>query len=203
MKTWDTLADEATIQETVAALDANGIEAMVVESGEAARQKVLGLIPAGAQVMNMTSVTLETIGLAKEIVESGRYDAVRNRFAALDPDKDYLERQRLGAAPEWAVGSVHAVTQDGKVVIASNTGSQLPAYAYGASSVIWVAGAQKIVKDIDEAFSRIYEYVLPLEDKRAQAAYGMGSNVSKLLVVNKEIQKGRLTLIIVKEKLGF
>ena len=115
--------------------------------------------------------------------------------------------QKIGAAPEWTLGSVHAVTEDGKVVIASNTGSQLAAYAYGAPHVIWVVGTQKLVSNLDDAMKRIYDYVLPLETIRFRKAYNQPetahSNVSKLLIINKEVNPKRITIIFVKEKLGF
>lgn len=189
---------------TVAALEARGITAVVVESGAAARAKVMEIIPPGAAVMNMTSMTLEAIGLAQEILESGRYVSVRAQLNEMDGEAQQLAKQQLGAAPEWAVGSVHAVTEEGQLLIASNTGSQLPAYAYGSPHVIWVVGAQKIVKNFEQGWQRIYDYVLPLEAERARKAYGApGSNVSKLLVINKEVTPGRLTLVLVNEVLGF
>jgi hypothetical protein len=110
---------------------------------------------------------------------------------------------KLGATPEYSVGSVHAVTEDGTVVVASNTGSQLSGYVAGAAHVVWVVGTQKIVANLDEAMKRIYEYTLPLEDERALQAYGVHSNVSKLLLVHREAMPGRTTLIFVKENLGF
>ena len=177
---------------TKKALEENGIQVFVVENGQAAKEKVLQIIPEGAQVMTMTSETLRTTGIADEINNSGKYDSVRKHI-----------NQQLGAAPEWTIGSVHAVTEDGKVVIASASGSQLPAYAYGALHVVWVVGWQKIVKDLDQAIKRVYEYVLPLENERAMKAYGQGSSVNKLLIVNKESLPNRIIMIIVKEKLGF
>jgi hypothetical protein len=125
------------------------------------------------------------------------------KLAELDPKTQGRERTILGAAPEYMVGSVHAITEGGSVVIASNTGSQLPGYASGASHVIWVVGGQKIVSDLDEAIKRIYEYTYPLEDLRAQEAYGINSNVSKLLIVNKEVIPHRIKVILVKENLGY
>ncbi len=101
------------------------------------------------------------------------------------------------------VSSVHAVTEDGHLLIASNSGSQLSAEAYAGGKIIFVVGTQKIVKDTQEGLRRIYEYSYPLEDARAQKAYGMRSNVSKILIINKEIVSGRITLILVKEALGF
>ncbi len=196
-------ASDESINKAIEALAKNGIEAIVAEFGAEAKGKVLQMLPEGAEVMNMTSATLEEIGLAKEITESGRYDSVRKRFGQMDKNLQGLQMQRLGAAPEWAIGSVHAVTELGQVFVASATGSQLPAYAYGAPHIIWIAGAQKIVKDFDEAMKRIYEYVLPLEDARARKAYGQGSGVNKLLIFNKEVNERRIKIIIVKERLGF
>lgn len=199
---WNTLAKKESVEKTIKALKQNGIEAEFVADGEAAKQKALSLIGEGAEVMNMTSVTLDTIGLPKELNESGKFNSVRAKLA--DKSISARERKRLGAAPEVAVGSVHAVTEEGEVFIASNSGSQLPAYAYGADKVIWVVGTQKIVGNKEEAMKRIYEYVLPLESERAQKAYGVaGSFVSKLLVFNKEVQPGRIHMILVGEVLGF
>jgi uridylate kinase len=197
------VASKERLEWTVEALVKNGIRAEVVGGGDEARERVWELLPAGAEVMNMNSRTLDTIGVAQELLESGRYRAVRNEFKRLDERKEELVRQRLGAAPEWAIGSVHAVTEDGQVMIASNTGSQLSAYVYGALHVIWVVGGQKIVRNMDEGFKRLNEYSWPLENARAMQAYGQGSNVSKVLIVNKEVRPDRIRLIVVQEKLGF
>ena len=200
---WDTLADDETIQKTISALKENGIDATVVENGEQAKQKVLEILPKGAEVMPMSSVTIDEIGLSDVIENSGKYNSVRSKLMSMDRKTQSLEIQKLGAAPEWAIGSVHAVTEDGKVLIASNTGSQMPAYAYGSAHVIWIVGTQKIVKNMDEGIKRIYEHSLKLENERAQKAYGITSAVNKILIVNKERISGRITLIFVKEKIGF
>lgn len=200
---WDTLADEKTITATISALKNNGIDAIAVQNASEAKQKVLALLPKGAEVMTMSSVTLETLGLDKEINESGNYNAVKPRLMKMDRNTQSQEMQKLGAAPEWSVGSVHAVTEEGKVIIASNTGSQLGVYAYASTHVIWVVGTQKIVKNLDEGMKRIYEYIVPLEDKHMRQLYNMGTNVSKLFIVNKEIKPDRIRIIFVREKLGF
>ncbi len=185
------------MEKTAEALKKNGIEAFVVESGEEAKKKVLEMVPAGAEVMVMSSVTLDTVGLSE-------LDTVKKQLMAMDRATQGREMRKAGSAPDWTIGSVQAVTEDGQVVIASNSGSQLPAYAYGAGKVIWVVGAQKIVANLDAAFKRIYEYVLPLESERVKIAYGIDkSNVSKLLVINREIVPDRITVILVKQKLGF
>jgi hypothetical protein len=203
---WNTLATDKSIKKTVAALKDANIESVIVETGAEAKKKILEMIPKKAEVMQMTSITLDTIGVSQEINESGKYDSVRNKLYKLDRNTQHKEMQQLGAAPDWSIGSVHAITEDGKVLIASNTGSQLPGYVYGSSHVIWVVSTQKIVKTLEDGMKRIYDYVLPLETKRARKAYGLPdtfhSNVSKLLIVNKEVAPNRITIIFVKEKLG-
>lgn len=199
-KQYGKLAAEETIQKTAKALRANNFTVEVVANGEEAKKKVLGIIPKGAEVFTMSSQTLEAIGLAKEINESGRFDAVRPKLFSMDKGR---ERAKLGAAPEWVVASVHAVTQDGHLLIASNTGSQLSAEAYSGGNIIFVVGCQKIVEDTQDGIQRIYEYCLPLENERAKKAYGVPSAVNKILIINKEIVPKRITIFLVKETLGF
>lgn len=197
------LATDDQIQRAVKALIANGFKTEVVENGKEAVKKVLEILPEGAEVFTMTSQTLEIIGIAKEINESARYDAVRPKLMSMDRNTQAKEMKKLGAAPDFVIGSVHAVTEDGHLLIASNSGSQLGGYAYAGGKVIFVVGIQKILKDTQQGVKRIYEYSYPLEDERAQKAYGMRSGVNKILTINKEIQPGRITVIFVKEKLGF
>lgn len=204
MNNWETLANDEIVNQTANALTANGMKTFITQTAEEAKKKFFEILPAGASVMNMTSVTLNALGIAKEITESGKYDSVRNKLMKLDRKTQSREMQKLGAAPDWAVGSIHALTQDGKVIIASRGGSQMPAYVYGAGHVIWVVGTQKIVKNTDEGIKRIYDYCLPLETERVKVAYGMPfSEVNKLLIINKESLPDRITLILVKEKLGY
>jgi L-lactate utilization protein LutC len=161
-------------------------------------------LPKGDEVLTVTSTSADQIGLGAAINDSGDYDSVRTKLNAMYGDEGKKQEQRkLGAAPNHVVGSVHAVTQDGRVLIASNTGSQLPAYLYGAGHVVWVVGAQKITTDMEDALKRLEEHVVPLEDKRSLGAYGAHTNVSKLVMYNKEVQPGRVDIIIAKEALGF
>jgi len=202
---YKTIPPQETIDKTIAALKSHHIDAQFVQTGAEAKELVLSMVPKGAEVMTMTSITLDTIGVAKILNESSDYNSIREKFMEWGDDKAY-EKRKLGAAPEWAFGSVHAVTEDGRIMVASGTGSQLPAYAYGSLHVIWVVGAQKIVKDFEAGMKRIYDYVLPLESIRANKAYNIttGSAVNKMLIINNESNANRhLTMIIVGEALGF
>lgn len=204
MNKWLDKADKKTILETIDALKKNNFNAIFVETIEEAKNKFFEILPYGASVLSNASVTLDTSGITQEINESKKYDSIKNKLSAMNRDINNREMQQIGSAPEWAVGSVHAVTKDGHVLIASRSGSQIPGYVFGSDHVIWVVGAQKLVKNIDEGIKRIYEHTLPLESKRVQKAYGMEhSDVSKILIFNKEISQKRTTIIIVNQAIGY
>lgn len=204
MKKWEDLASEESIKSVLSSLNSEGIAGYVVENGEEAKKKVLSIVPTGAEIMTMSSQTLEAVGLTKEINESGNYDSLKMKLSKMDRATQGPEMLKLGASPEWAIGSVHAVTEDGHIFIASNTGSQLGAYAFAAQHVVWVVGTQKIVKNMDAGMKRVYEYSLPKESERQKSIGNPnGSNIGKLLIVNKEFRPERITMILVKERLGF
>ena len=200
--TFDILASESRIRLTAQALEANGIHTFIAENGEQAHKLFFELVPDGSQIYQSASVTLDELGITADIEVSGRFDAIRPKLRSLDRQTQSDQIRHQGASPDYMVGSVNAVTQDGHVLVASATGSQLGPYVSGARIVIWVAGVQKIVKDLAEGMRRIEEYVLPLENERLQKKYGMTTSLSKLLIINKE-RPGRITMILVNEHLGF
>ncbi len=209
MNKYTSIPSNEAIEKTVEALKANNIEAFVVENGEEAKKKFFELIPEGSKVFTNTSTTFDQLGLTSEINESGKFHSLKNeviKIAKDDPENTVLRKQ-IGSAMHYATGSVHAITSDGHVVIASGSGSQIPGYAYGADHVVWVASANKIVEDINEGIKRIYEHILPLEDARMKKVYGpeSGSHPRKILIFNSEgdYNKDRTKLILVKEPLGF
>jgi acyl-CoA hydrolase len=200
---WTKLADDSTVENTAQALRKRGIEAIVVDDGESAKKKIFELIPKGAEVMQMTSATLKEIGIAEELEQTDEYESVRKKIMEISDEKQRNDMRRKSLSPDYAIGSVHAVTQDGQILVASGSGSQLPAYVFGAANVIFVVGTQKIVKDLNDGLMRIYEHSLPLESERVKKEYGMPrSMVNKILILEGE-RPGRIKLIFVKQKLGF
>jgi hypothetical protein len=197
------LASDVQIERVAKALEANGMKTLIAENGEEAKRLVLNLVPQAAEVYANQSKTLEQLGLTAEFDKSGRYNAVRPKVLSLDRKTHAQEIRKLRSTPEYMVGSVQAVTEAGQVLTASGGGSQLAPYAYGAAKVIWVVGAQKIVADLNEGFRRIEEYSYPLEDARMHAAFGMHSSVNKTLIVHREMVPGRITIVLVKEELGY
>ena len=195
-------ASRERLEAVAEALRNNGIRAMVAADRDEAKRLVLAELPDGAHVHQGASVTLDTIGVTEEIERSGRYEAVRPKLYALDRETQMDEIRRLGAVPDYILGSVHAVTEDGSLAVASASGSQIGAYASGAGQVILAVGSQKIVPNLHTALRRIDEYTFPLEDERAMKAYGRHSAIHQLLVINGDYS-GRITVILIDEPLGF
>jgi L-lactate utilization protein LutC len=196
------LPNEQTLAAAVTALEEHGFSVEVVDDLDAARRAVLARIPRGSSVMTNTSVTLQETGVADAIDEDGPYDSARVKMAKLDFATQLQEMKAIGGQPDYALGSVHAVTRDGTLVIASASGSQLASYAWGAANVIFVVGAQKLVPTLEAAHERIYQHSLKLEDARAIAAYGQHSSVGKILEIHQELP-GRIHIVLIRQVAGF
>jgi acyl-CoA hydrolase len=197
-----TLPDDATLSATVVALEEHGFSVEVVDDLDAARRAALARIPHGSSVMTNTSVTLQETGIEDAINGGGPYESARNKMLALDYQTQVQQMKKIAGQPDYALGSVHAVTRDGSLVIASASGSQLATYAWGAANVIFVVGAQKFVPTLTAAHERIYQHSLKLEDARAQATYGQHSSVGKVLEIHQELP-GRIHIILIRQQVGF
>jgi acyl-CoA hydrolase len=196
------LPDDATLTATAVALEEHRFSVEVVDDLDAAHTAVLARIPRGSSVMTNTSVTLPETGLEDAINNGGPYESARQKMLALNFATQAQDMKAIGGQPDYALGSVHAVTRDGTLVIASASGSQLASYAWGAANVIFVVGAQKLVPTLEAAHERIYQHSLKLEDARAYAAYGQNSRVGKILEIHQE-NPGRIHVVLIRQPVGF
>jgi hypothetical protein len=196
-------ATEQQLETAAAALSAHGFTVEVLDDAVAARARVRELIPQGATVFTGASEKLRLSGIEEDINGSGRYDALRSRSQTMDRATQLAEIWRMLASPDVIVGSVHAVTETGSLIIASASGSQLPGYAGGSRRAIWVVGAQKVVPDLSTALRRVEEHCLPLETDRALQAYGQPSAINRMLILNAETEPGRGTVLLLREAIGF
>lgn len=200
------LADEASIKKVVEGLKQNGIEPIVVETGKEALEKIKELIPKGASIMNGSSVTLETIGFV-DLLKSGNHpwDNLHGKIVQETEREKQRAARKNSLTSDFYLGSVHALTEEGEFIVASNTGSQLPHLVFSSQNLILVVGTQKIVPNIEAAMKRLKEYVVPMEDEHMKQKYGVGTNLSKILIFRKEVPLNQRTIrmILVKEKLGF
>jgi hypothetical protein len=196
------LPDDQTLASTVVALEEHGFSVEVVDDLDAARAAVLARIPEGSSVMTNTSVTLQETGITDAVNDGGPYDSARNKMMALDFATQAQQMKAIGGQTEYSLGSVHAVTHDGTLVIASASGSQLASYAWGAANIIFVVGAQKLVPTLETAHERIYQHSLVLEDARAVATYGQNSSVGKILEIHQELP-GRIHVVLIRQAVGY
>ncbi|MFY1672037.1 LUD domain-containing protein [Plantactinospora sp. WMMB334] len=201
-KRFTTLPDDATLSATVVALEEHGFSVEVVDDLDAARKAVLARIPYGSSVMTNTSMTLTDTGIEDAVNGDGPYESARRKMLELDFQTQAQEMKVISGQSDYALGSVHAITRDGTLVIASASGSQLAAYAWGAANVIFVAGAQKLVPTLETARERVYQHSLKLEDVRAQAVYGQHSSVGKILEIHQELP-GRIHVVLIRQVVGY
>jgi hypothetical protein len=199
---YSTPVPEEILQRVIVKLQERNIAAIIVDDGEAARKLVLDKIPKGAEVHSAKSKTLQDAGIIDLIQDPDQYDFLRTRYMTMDRQTQAREIRKLIAAPDFMLGSVNAITEDGVLVETSATGNQFGPYASAAGKVILVVGSQKIVPDLETALRRIREYVLPWEDAQVRQRLPGGSFVGKLLIIEQEWVTGRLEVILVRKPIG-
>ena len=195
-------ASEETIQRVARRIRERNIEVVVVDDGDQARKEVLERLPEGAEVHSAKSQTLKDAGIFDTIHDESRYDALRPRYLKMDRKTQAREIRKLIAAPDFMLGSVNAVTEEGILVVTSASAGQMGPYASSAGKVILVVGSQKIVPDLETALRRIHDYVLPWEDTQVRQVLNMGSFIGKTLLIEREWVDGRMTVILVRQPIG-
>ena len=205
---YDQLPNPESLQKAIQAMSEHGVKVTLLENKESALKQLQGMIQPGATLMTGASVTLEQIGFIP-LLMSGKHPWKYLKTEILgetDPDKRTILRRNATLA-DYYIGSVNGIAESGEIVIASATGSQIPAYAYTGWNVIWVAGAQKIVPNLDAAIRRVRDYAYPREDLHMKQLYGpqVGSLIGKILIFEKEspLVQRNIQLLLVKEVLGF
>jgi L-lactate utilization protein LutB len=203
---YDTLATPETLQKISDALVTRGMEGIIVHTKAEALEKIKSLIAPGASVMNGSSVTLEEIGFI-EYLKNGAHgwnNLHEHILAEQDKEKQAALRKQ-SVLSDYYLGSAHAITETGEIVIASNTGSQLPHLVFTSQNIILVVGAQKIAPTLLDALRRIDEYVVPLEDEHMKQKFGVGTLHSKTVILHHEnpMMGRKVHILFVLEKLGF
>jgi len=197
-----TPASETRLEQVAERLRERNFEVVIVDSAADAREAVLSRIPDGAEVHSGKSKTLEDAGIFGALMESDRYNFLRKRTLKMDRQTQATEIRKLGAAPDVMVGSVQAVTEAGQLVAASASGSQIGPYASGAGQLILVLGSQKLVPDLDAALARIRDHVMPYEDARLREQMGIGTQLARILILERDFRPGRTTIVLVRQPLG-
>ena len=200
----DQVPDDETLEETVANLEERGFEVVVADSAADALEAVESRIPAGVSVMNGHSTTLEEIGFDELLSEGDHeWESLPDEIWSIDDDAERQAARRRSQTADYFLGGINAIAQTGELVAADLSGSRIGAYPFAAGNVIIVSGVNKIVPTLDDAFDRLESVAYPLENERAQEAYGVESAVAKQLVYRREPEEGRTTVVLVRERLGY
>ena len=198
-----TPASAESISRTIQALAARNVDAILVESREAALARLKELVPEGCEVFVSTSETLDTIGYTEYMHGNDRYVNLHDRMLAQPDAASQREFRRTTTTADYFVGSVQAIAETGEIVVASGSGSQIGAFAYGARRVIMVAGTQKICPTLAEAEARTRGYTLEMHDRWLEGRGGSAAPIGKFMVMEHEPVVGRITMILIPESLGW
>lgn len=201
---WNRMPDDATIKKAVAAIEARNIRVILAETAGDALRAVMDLIPEGAEVMNGSSTTLIEIEFDRVLRENPK--EWRDYHVVITAESDEKKRhalRRKSVAADYFLSGVQAIAESGEVVGCDKTGSRTGAWPHAAAHLILVSGANKVVPTLDDALRRCREYALPLEDQRARRVYGTPSAIGKYVILAEEVSEGRITLVLVREQLGY
>ncbi len=202
--TLDELPTDEAVETAVENLEANGFDVVVAETAEEALETIRSHIPAGASVMNGHSTTLEEIGFADYLSEGDHeWDSLADDIWSIDDDAKRQAARRDSQTADYFLGGINAIAQTGELVAADRSGSRIGAYPFAASNVVIVSGVNKIVPTLEDALDRLESVAYPLENERAQEAYGVESAIAKQLIFRQELEDDRTTVVLVREQLGY
>ena len=200
---WDRMPGERVLAETVLAMEKRGMKVIVASGRKDALEKLRGLVPEGAEVMNGTSTTLIEIGFI-DALERGDM-GWRSVHKVINSENDEAKRHELrrkSVCSDYFVSGVNAIARTGELVACDRSGSRVGAFPFAAKNLIIVAGANKIAPSLEDALRRVREFAYPLENVRAKRVYGVGSVLGKFVILAAE-ETGRVTVVLVKERLGY
>ena len=202
-------AMQGRVKKTLEALERNGMNAVYVNDKEEALTLVKSLVPEGAYTATGGSVTLS---------ETGIMDYLKS-------ETDWHKEYRDAYNASFYLVSANAITEHGEMYEVDGTSNRVSAMLYGPEKVIVVAGINKLVPDLRSAVVRVKteaapancirlsydtpcaktgECVSPCFDEDHMGSVGCHGRICcGFVVFAKQKQKGRITVIIVGEDLGY
>jgi L-lactate utilization protein LutB len=201
---WNTLPAKEVVEKTVQEIGKRGIKVIVAGDGTEALSLLKKLIPPGSEVMNGSSTTLIEIGYEEFIAtnQSG-WNLVHTSITAENDAKLRAELRRKSVAADYFISGANAIAGTGEILGCDASGSRVGAWPFAAGHLILVVGINKIVPTLEDALDRIRTCAFPLENARAKKAYGTPSVIGKCVILAHEKNEGRITLVLVKEALGY
>jgi L-lactate utilization protein LutC len=198
-----TPGDDTAMGRTVKALQARNIHVIVTDTCEEANNALIQLLPEGAEICDSTSETLDALGFTTFVRGNARYNNLHDVYEAEPDIAKRNDLRRRASIADYFIGSVQAIAETGEIFVASATGSQLAPYVYAAKHVILVVGIQKIVPTFEAAMQRVRGHTLARHDQWLADMGRAPTPIGKLGIIEYESQAGRMTVILVKERLGW
>lgn len=149
------------------ALNKRYFEAYYCPDRDTAVQKVLELISTDDTVSWGGTLTVDELGI-KDLLRA-RSQRLIDRDSA-QSNEERVELMRQGLLADTFLTSSNAVTTDGQLFNIDGNGNRVAAFCYGPKQVIVVAGMNKVVPDMDAAYSRVRGYTAPGVVQRFPAA---------------------------------
>jgi L-lactate utilization protein LutB len=201
---WNRIPSPDIVEKTVREIEKRGIKVILAPNGEEALSVLKKIIPPGAEVMNGSSTTLIEIGF-EEYVSHGQsgWKLVHTSITTENDDRKRAELRRKSVTADYFLSSANAIASTGEIIACDASGSRVGAWPFAAGHLILVVGINKIVPTLEDGLNRIRNYAYRLENTRAMKAYGTPSVMGKCVILAQEKNEGRITLILVKEALGY
>ncbi len=201
---WSHMPSEDEIASAVLAIEGRGIRVFRGKDGAFALDKIKEIIPAGSKVMNGSSTTLIEIGFDELLKGSGH--SWMDCHKAVTSENDAEKRndlRRKALISDYFLSGVNAIAWTGELVSCDATGSRVGAWPFAAKNLILVSRVNKIVPTLHDALQRIREFAYPLEDARSKKVNNRPSKIGKCVILANESQSGRITLILIDDRLGY
>jgi L-lactate utilization protein LutB len=147
----------------VKALRNRRFEAWYADSPGEAADKVLSLIPKNHTVSWGGSLTVSGLGIQERLVKEGFQVLDRDQAESPEERQEIMRRALLC---DTYLSSSNAVSEDGQLVNIDGNGNRAAAMIYGPRQVIVVAGMNKVVKTLEDAYVRARTIAAPLNQQR-------------------------------------
>lgn len=199
-------------KDMVERLNEKKYDAHYADNFEEAKKIVLDMIPEGATIGLGGSMTIRQMGLVEEF-RSEKYNLI-DRYSTKSWEEE-VEAYRKALLSDFFVSGTSCITKNGEIVNTDSSGNRVAALTFGPKRVIIIAGANKIVDDLDAAMKRL-KYIAPMNCKRLNhktpcAVTGICEdcqiqarmcNYTSIIHHGMKVE-GRISVILVADEAGF
>lgn len=191
-------------------LNENGFDSHFVESKKEALMLAKSFISTGVSVGLGGSVSVAEVGLLEDLTNNKEI-TLFNQYEKGISMQENTHRRRQGLLADVYVTGCNAITKNGELANADGSGNRVAAMIFGPKKVVVIAGVNKIVENLDDAFKRIMEVAATKNIERMnqkaiemgkEARYNYDNIANKFSYINGD-EIGRISIILVNETLGY